>query len=88
METATQQIKDLKNPIYIFFKSIITFIVLILIFVSPFFVYADDEDLDANEGGSLFTPMFKLFAFVGDLFIKGLQKIFIGNGDIQTKAIR
>ena len=61
---------------------------LVIIFITnvfiPIYSYADEDE---ETGGKLFKPIFKLFAGVGDLVIKGLQRIFIGNGDIKGEGI-
>lgn len=63
-------------------------LMLVIIFITnvfiPIYSYADEDE---ETGGKLFKPIFKLFAGVGDLVIKGLQRIFIGNGDIKGEGI-
>ena len=73
-----------------FFKVIS--LMLVIIFITnvfmPIYSYAAaSDDTDEETGGKLFRPIFKLFAGVGDLVIKGLQKIFIGDDDIKGKGI-
>lgn len=68
-------------------KVVALVLILLSLFITiiPNFVYADEDE---EVGGTLFTPVFKLFAGVGDLFVKGLQKIFVGDGDIKIEALR
>lgn len=54
-------------------------------FANPIAIYAD---ADSTAGGKLFKPVFKLFAAVGDLLIKMLQYLFIGDGDIRVENPR
>ena len=55
-------------------------------FISPNITYASNKDEDI--GGKLFNPIFKLLAGCGDLIIKGLQLIFLGDGDIRIENPR
>lgn len=63
-------------------------LMLVIIFITnvfmPIYSYADEDE---ETGGKLFKPIFKLFAGIGDLVMKGLQRIFIGNGDIKGEGI-
>ena len=77
--------KTFENKKNIKIVALVLILLSLFITIIPNFVYADeDEDI----GGTLFTPVFKLFAGVGDLFVKGLQKIFIGDGDIKIQNPR
>ena len=78
--------KILENKRNIKIIALILVLSTILLAITPNYVMA--EDADENEGGTLFKPVFKLFAGVGDLVTKGLQKIFIGNGDITVENPR
>lgn len=72
-------------------KKNIKIISLILIFLTVFISVIPNysiADADEEAGGKLFNPIFKLFAGVGDLVIKGLQKIFVGDWSISTKNLR
>lgn len=77
-------------------KKNIKIVSLILIFLTVFlsvipyntFAASSAERTDAGIGGRLFNPIFKLFAASGDLVIKGLQKIFVGDGDIRIENPR
>lgn len=68
--------------------SIILIILILAISIIPNYSIADENDTDEEIGGSLFRPIFKLFAGIGDLVIKGLQKIFVGDGDIRIENLR
>lgn len=61
--------------------SLILIFSVVLISIIPNYSMADE---DTDVGGKLFKPVFKLFAGVGDLVIKGLQEIFVGDGDIRV----
>lgn len=65
--------------------SLILVIITIINSLMPICSYADEDE---ETGGKLFRPIFKLFAGVGDLLIKGLQRIFIGDGEIKGDGIR
>ena len=43
---------------------------------------------EADIGGVLFKPISQLLQTIGDLVIKGLQKIFVGYGDIRVENPR
>jgi len=64
-------------------KKIIIAILLVMSFnfISPIAVQAD-------FGGALFKPIAELLRTIGDLVIKGLQKIFVGYGDIRVENPR
>lgn len=64
-------------------KKIIIAILLIMSFnfISPTISNAD-------FGGALFKPISQLLEAVADLVIKGLQKMFIGYGDIRIENPR
>ena len=62
--------------------SLLLVVVILMNVFIPFSSYAKDED--EENGGKLFKPIFKMFAWVGDLVISGLQKIFIGDGTIKV----
>ena len=53
-------------------------IVLTLNFISPNLSNA----AESTYGGELFNPLFQMLAGIGDLVIKGLQYIFLGDGDV------
>ena len=72
--------KRITNLIILLF----TFLMLFNFIMPNYIVYADE---DSDNGGKLFKPIFKMFAWIGDLVIKGLQKIFIGDGDIKGDGI-
>ena len=78
--------KILENKRNIKIVALILILSTILLTLIPNYVFAEDED--EYVGGTLFRPVFKLFAGVGDLVVKGLQKIFVGNGDIKIEAVR
>ncbi len=68
-----------------FTKRMIILLVVIIIFnvIAPIYhVSADGEDTDEEFGGKLFRPIFRFIAGIGDLVVRGLQKLLIGNGDI------
>ena len=77
--------KLLNNKKNIKLVALILILLSLFITIIPNLVYADTDE---EVGGTLFTPIFRLFAGVGDLFIKGLQKIFVGDGDIKIEALR
>ena len=62
-------------------KTISLMLVIIFMFnlFAPVYSYSNEDE---EIGGKLFRPIFKLFAGVGDLVIKTLQDIFIGDGNI------
>ena len=63
-------------------KKIIILIVAIILFntFAPMYhVYAES---DSDVGGDLFRPVCQFFASIGDLVIRGLQKIFLKSGTI------
>ena len=66
-------------------------LMLVIIFITnvfiPIYSYAEESN-DEKTGGKLFNPIFKFFAAVGDLVIKGLQYMFIGDGDIRQENLR
>lgn len=64
-------------------KKIIIAILLVMSFnfISPIVSKAD-------AGGDLFKPIAELLEHIADLVIKGLQKVFIGYGDIIVENIR
>lgn len=67
-------------------KKIIIAILLVMSFnfISPTISLADKDEF----GGALFKPIAQLLQTIGDLVIKGLQKIFIGYGDIRVENPR
>ena len=74
----------------------IAIIIILLVVVNmlvPVYSYAADSipsiesSEDQENGGKLFRPVFELFAGIGDLVIKGLQRIFVGDGDIKGVGI-
>ena len=64
-------------------KKIIIAILLVMTFnfISPNISQAD-------FGGALFKPIAQLLQAIGDLVIQGLQKMFIGDGQIEEEAYR
>lgn len=66
-------------------KKIIIAILLVMTFnfIAPNISFADDDD--DVFGGKLFEPLFQLIATVGDLVIRGLQKLFLGDGTIELE---
>lgn len=42
----------------------------------------------ADFGGALFKPIAQLLQGIADLVIKGLQKAFVGYGDIRLENVR
>lgn len=65
-------------------KKIIIAILLVMTFnfIAPITSQAEDTP----RGGKLFTPLFQLTCGIADLFIKGMQKIFMGTGDIKSEV--
>ena len=69
--------------------SIILVLLMVFIAVIPnYSIASSGEAEDKKEGGKLFNPVFRLFAAVGDLVVKGLQKIFVGEEDIRIENPR
>ncbi|MBQ3145570.1 MAG: hypothetical protein IJB90_03245 [Clostridia bacterium] len=77
--------KVLTNKKNLKILSIILIFSVVLISIIPNYSFADEDD---DTGGKLFKPIFKLFAGVGDLVVKGLQKIFVGDGNIRIENPR
>lgn len=63
---------------------IVTILITIFNFVSPIISSADLADAANEFGGALFKPISQLLLAVSDLVIEGLQKIFIGSGEIEV----
>ena len=69
--------------------SIILVLLMVFIAIIPNYSIAGSSNSeDEDVGGSLFNPVFRLFAAVGDLVVKGLQKTFVGDGDIRIENPR
>jgi len=64
----------------------LTFVIAFMSIIPSYSMAASDPD--EKEGGTLFKPVFRLFAGIGDLVVKGLQKIFVGDGDIKIQNPR
>lgn len=60
---------------------------IVIILLNTFIPLYSNADEDEDKGGKLFKPVFKMFAAMGDLVIKGLQKIFIGDGNLKGDGI-
>ena len=60
---------------------------IVIILLNTFIPFYSNADEDEETGGKLFKPVFKMFAAIGDLVIKGLQNIFLGDGDIKGEGI-
>lgn len=67
-------------------KKIILLLITIIIFNVLAPIYHVSADADESFAGKLFRPILQFFAGVGDLCIRGLQKMFIGNGDITQNS--
>lgn len=67
-------------------KKVIIAILLVMSFnfISPTISLAGKDEF----GGTLFKPISQLLQTIGDLVIKGLQKIFVGYGDIRVENPR
>lgn len=57
-------------------------IMLILLILTLNFITPNISIAKGAYGGELFTPIFQMLAGIGDLVIKGLQYIFLGDGDV------
>lgn len=64
------------------FKKIVILLVFITLVNALIPLHMVSADADKDFGGPLFRPMFRFFAGVFDLAVRGLQNIFIGNGNI------
>ena len=62
--------------------------ILIALIIVMLFNFTSPTVSRADIGGTLFTPIASLLEAIGDLLIKGLQKIFLGDGKIATDALR
>lgn len=66
------------------FKKIVILLVTITLVNALIPLHMVSADADEDFGGSLFRPIFRFFAGIGDLLVRGLQWIFIGSGDIKV----
>lgn len=64
------------------FKKIVILLVFITLVNALIPLHMVSADADKDYGGKLFRPLFRFFAGVVDLLVRGLQNIFIGSGDI------
>jgi hypothetical protein len=62
--------------------------IIIAILLVMSFNFISPTISDADFGGALFKPISQLLQGIGDLVIKGLQKIFVGYGDIRVENPR
>lgn len=65
------------------FKKIVILLVFITLVNAVIPLHMVSADADEDYGGRLFRPLFRFFAGVVDLLVRGLQNIFIGSGDIK-----
>ncbi len=59
-------------------KKTVILVILIFNLINP--------NISEGYGGALFKPIFQLISGVGDLCLKGLQYMFMGDGDIMVEA--
>lgn len=64
------------------FKKIVILLVFITLVNALIPLHMVSADADKDYGGKLFRPLFRFFAGVVDLLVRGLQNIFIGDGNI------
>ena len=62
--------------------------IIIAILIVMSFNFISPTVSRADFGGDLFKPIAQLLQAIGDLVIKGLQKIFVGDGDIREESLR